>query len=208
MGSETVRAGWPDYPRMVHRAVLIPMLAAIAIGAASAQARPAAAPLERVTVIGDSIATTIQYDAARTPDSRQGHRPRPPTRRLPPPRRRELSVSRGAPPDTRRRCSRRFGCGSTVVVAVGYNDYEETFAASVETVLQALDKAGVEHILWLTLRAERQSYLHMNEIIDAAAASHPKLSAVDWNLYSVATPTGSNPTASISPMSARSRWRH
>lgn len=78
--------------------------------------------------------------------------------------------------------------GSTVVVAVGYNDYEQTFAESVETVLQALEKAGVEHVLWLTLRAERQSYLDMNDIVRAAAANHPTLTAVDWNLYSRSHP--------------------
>ena len=78
--------------------------------------------------------------------------------------------------------------GSAVVVAVGYNDYESTFAATVETVLEALEKAGVEHILWLTLRAERQSYLHMNDIVGAAAERHLELTVVDWNLYSRSHP--------------------
>ena len=172
---------------MVHRAVLIPMLAAIAVGAASAQARPVAAPLERVTMIGDSIATTIQYDAAARPILAKGI-----DLDL------QLAVCRrlvgdscpyqGVNPPTLVALLPTLRLGSTVVVAVGYNDYEETFATSVETVLQALDKAGVRHILWLTLRAERQSYLHMNEIIEAAGSRHPELSVVDWNLYSRSHP--------------------
>ena len=63
-----------------------------------------------------------------------------------------------------------------------------TFAATVETVLNALEKAGVDHVLWLTLRAERQSYLHMNDLVRAAAARHPELTVVDWNLYSRSHP--------------------
>ena len=49
--------------------------------------------------------------------------------------------------------------GSTVVVEVGYNDWEDPFADSVETSLQALRKAGAKRVLWLTLRADRTSYL-------------------------------------------------
>ncbi len=78
--------------------------------------------------------------------------------------------------------------GSTVVVAVGYNDYESNFSDSVETVLKALTAAGVEHVLWVTLRAERQSYIHMNQIVSDAAAKHPELTVVDWNLYSRSHP--------------------
>ena len=60
------QAGWPDYPRMVHRAVLIPILAAIAVErqVRSARGRCAARACD---LIGDSIATTIQYDAAARP---------------------------------------------------------------------------------------------------------------------------------------------
>jgi len=74
--------------------------------------------------------------------------------------------------------------GPVVIVGVGYNDFEQTFPDSVERSLAALRKAGIEHVLWLTLRAERQSYLSMNDVIRAAAARHPELTVVDWNLYS------------------------
>ena len=78
--------------------------------------------------------------------------------------------------------------GSTVVVEVGYNDFEDPFADSVETSLQALRKAGAERVLWLTLRADRTSYLSMNDVIRAAATRHPELTVVDWNLFSRSHP--------------------
>ena len=49
-------------------------------------------------------------------------------------------------------------------------------------------RRGVEHVLWLTLRAERQSYLHMNDDLRDAATRHPELTVVDWNLYSRSHP--------------------
>ena len=78
--------------------------------------------------------------------------------------------------------------GSTVVVEVGYNDWEDSFADSVETSLQALRKAGAKRVLWLTLRADRTSYLSMNDVIRAAATRHPELTVVDWNLFSRSHP--------------------
>lgn len=78
--------------------------------------------------------------------------------------------------------------GSTVIVAVGYNDFEQAYAGNIEDVLAALRAFDVQHVLWLTLRAERQSYLAMNDMIRAAAARHPEMSVVDWNLYSRSHP--------------------
>ncbi len=78
--------------------------------------------------------------------------------------------------------------GSTVVVAAGYNDFESTFAATIETALAALARANVENVFWLTLRAERQSYLHMNDLLREAADRHRELTLVDWNLYSRSHP--------------------
>ena len=69
----------------------------------------------------------------------------------------------------------------TVVVAVGYNDYEDQYAAGIAAVLGALEQAGVKHVLWLDLHAVRHPYLSMNDDILAAAAAHPELTVVDWN---------------------------
>jgi hypothetical protein len=71
--------------------------------------------------------------------------------------------------------------GSVVVVNVGYNDFEANYADNIEQALAVFRKAGVEHVVWLTLRAERQSYLSMNAMITAAAQKHPEMTVVDWN---------------------------
>jgi hypothetical protein len=71
--------------------------------------------------------------------------------------------------------------GSVVVVIVGYNDFEANYADNIEQALAAFRKGGVEHVVWLTLRAERQSYLSMNGMIAAAAQKHAEMTVVDWN---------------------------
>jgi hypothetical protein len=171
----------------VRRTLTLIVLAAVVLGTPTGHARPVATPLERVTVIGDSIATAMEYDPTAGPILAGGV-----DLDL------QLAVCRrlvgdscpyqGLHPPTLVALLPSIQLGSTVVVEVGYNDFEDTFADSVETALQALDSAGAVHILWLTLRAERQSYLHMNDIIRAAAERHPEMTVVDWNLYSRSHP--------------------
>jgi len=78
--------------------------------------------------------------------------------------------------------------GANVVVAVGYNDFEDQYAQNIENVLDAFQAAGVKHVWWLTLRAARHPYLTMNDDIEAAAQKHPELSVIDWNVYSRSHP--------------------
>lgn len=73
--------------------------------------------------------------------------------------------------------------GDTVLVAVGYNDFEQSYADNVEASLTALARAGVTHVLWVLLREQRHPYVTMNDAIRAAAAKHPELTVVDWNAY-------------------------
>jgi hypothetical protein len=172
----------------VLRALLITVLAAGALLAHGVQARPAAAPAPpRVTFIGDSVATGILYTA----DAKR-------------------ILERGVEVDYQLAVCRRLAGDScpydgtrpltlvdlvptiklapTVVVAVGYNDPADTFAQSVESALAALEQGGAQHVLWLTLRAQRQSYLDMNDVVRAASTHHPELTVVDWNLYSRSHP--------------------
>ncbi len=172
------------------RALLLSLLVAVVLGTTAGQARQAGSggpPLERVTFIGDSIATAITYDA--------------PSKKL---------LSSGIDIDLQLAVCRRLvgeSCpyqgvrplslvdllptlqvAPTVVVEVGYNDFEGPFADSVETSFQALRKAGAQRILWLTLRADRTSYLSMNDVIRAAAARHPEMTVIDWNVFSRSHP--------------------
>jgi hypothetical protein len=171
----------------VGRALLISLLAAAVLGTTAGQAGSSGTSRERVTFIGDSIATAITYEE--------------PSKRL---------LATGVDLDLQLAVCRRLvgdSCpyegvrpptlvdllptiqvGSTVIVEVGYNDWEDTFADSVETSLQALRKAGAKRVLWLTLRADRTSYLSMNDVIRAAATRHPEMTVVDWNLFSRSHP--------------------
>ncbi len=150
------------------------VVAAAVVGAATARGGSAQAPLERVTVISDSIASSIAYNTpARTIlangidlDLQLAQ-----CRRLVG----ESCPHKDVRPPTLVDLVPTIELGTTAIVIVGYNDYEDTFAASVEAALQALDKGGAKRILWLTMRAERQSYLHMNDIIREAATRHPEV---------------------------------
>ena len=154
---------------------------------AAVPASSGSAPPTRVTVIGDSIATAMAYDPIARPILARGvdlDLQLAVCRRLAG----DSCPYQGVRPPTLVDLLPSLRLGSTVVVAVGYNDYESTFAATVETALEALGKAGVEHVLWLTLRAERPSYLQMNDLVRAAAERHPEITLVDWNLYSRSHP--------------------
>jgi hypothetical protein len=74
--------------------------------------------------------------------------------------------------------------GSVVIVVVGYNDYESRYEENIQQALAAFRRAGVERVLWATLRAERQSYLSMNDAIVAVAKRSPQMTVLDWNALS------------------------
>jgi hypothetical protein len=167
-------------------------LAAIAAAAlfVSGVARPAAAPLQHVTLIGDSVAEALQDDQGAESILAQGidldpeaHSCRrvgddscPDVNGVRPPNVIQLVQSMGSK------------LGPTVIVAVGYNDFEDQYAQNIEQALAALKQAGVQHVLWPTLRAASHQYLSMNDDILNAAAHHPEMTVVDWNLYSRSHP--------------------
>jgi hypothetical protein len=74
--------------------------------------------------------------------------------------------------------------GPNVVVAVGYNDHEDTYAQDIEGAMTALESEGVKRVFWLTLRAARHPYLTMNDAIEALPSRHPEVTVIDWNVYS------------------------
>jgi len=169
------------------RALLISVLVAAVLATTAGQAGSSTTSRERVTFIGDSIASAIAYDQPSKKLLATGI-----DLDL------QLAVCRrlvgdscpfeGVRPPTLVDLLPTIQLGSTVVVEVGYNDWEDSFADSVETSLQALRKAGAKRVLWLTLRADRTSYLSMNDVIRAAATRHPELTIVDWNLFSRSHP--------------------
>jgi hypothetical protein len=163
-------------------AVALAAVVLAALGLVAGAQGGSAAPPVRVTVFGDSAATAMAYD----PDAKR-------------------TLGRGIDLRLEVAACRRLGdtscpydgvrppnvidratalgseMGPVVVVNVGYNDFEANYADNIEQALAVFRKAGVEHVVWLTLRAERQSYLSMNAMITAAAQKHPEMTVVDWN---------------------------
>jgi hypothetical protein len=70
--------------------------------------------------------------------------------------------------------------GATVLVELGYNDPATEFAQRVEDSVVALLAAGVQRILWVNMREWQQQYIGMNQILAAAADRHPQLTIIDW----------------------------
>ena len=170
---------------MLGRTGLAAALAAVAlIGGASAPAGTRA-PLPHVTVFGDSIAEAIvEYDAAKAilTDGLDVDFEVAPCRRLV----QDSCPFNGVRPPTVMQVVKTLGSkiGPTVIVTLGYNEFEDQFARNIETSLNAFEDAGVKQVLWLTMRAARHPYVNMNDSLVAAAAKHPGLIVVDWNLYS------------------------
>jgi hypothetical protein len=72
----------------------------------------------------------------------------------------------------------------TVIVEVGYNDPADAFAGEVDDALQALFRAGVTRVLWVNMREAQGQYPAMNSDLVAAAERYPQVTVIDWNAYS------------------------
>lgn len=169
------------------RAVLVAAGLAAALAAATA-GRAAPAP-QHVTLIGDSVADALQLDASAARILGQGidlDLEVAPCRRVGG----ESCPYQGVRPLNVIQLVQSMGprIGPTVIVAVGYNDPEDGYAQNMEDALAAMKQAGVKRVLWLTLRAAAHPYLSMNDDILTAAAAHPEMTVVDWNLYSRSHP--------------------
>jgi hypothetical protein len=165
--------------------LLVPSLAfalccAFAAVASATQTRA----LQHVTIFGDSVAAAFTWDPAARAVLAQGDRitlDLSPCGRLTQP-----GCITPPPPSVFRKVElmgRRIG--PTVVVLVGYNDDPHVYRAGIDKVLTAMQRRGVKHVLWLTLRAVNKQYRLINEVIHGASARFRGLMTVlDWNSYS------------------------
>ena len=168
--------------RSVRRAALAALLVVLVVLVSAGAADGGGTVDVRVTLFGDSAATAMAYD--------------PEAKRI---------LGRGVDLKLEVAACRRVGdlscpyegvrppnvieratelgreLGHVVIVVVGYNDYEARYEENVHEALAAFRKAGVERVLWATLRAERQSYLTMNDAIFAVAKKSPQMTVLDWN---------------------------
>jgi len=170
------------------RGVLAALVALAAlIAAAASPARSTG--VQHVTLIGDSVADAIPGDYSASLIVKQGidlDLEVAPCRRV----EGEGCPIDGVRPPSAVQLIQSLGSkiGPTVVVAVGYNDFEDQYAGNIEDAIDAMTAAGVKRIFWLTLRAARHPYLSMNDDIAQAAAKHPQVTVVDWNVYSRSHP--------------------
>jgi hypothetical protein len=161
-------------------------LAAIATLAALTGAGPPGrvSAASQVLLIGDSVATGMQWHPDAVTILQRGLAVEwqvAVCRRLTAP---SCPFQGDTPPDLVDLVSQLGSVPPIVVVEMGYNDFENTFSASVEQSLETLLAHGAQHILWLTLREVRHPYVRMNRVLAAAATLQPALRLVDWNLYS------------------------
>ena len=76
-----------------------------------------------------------------------------------------------------------------VVINVGYNDWAAVY--DVDRVMRALRAAGVERVVWVTLREASSNaslYAQSNGRIRAADRRWKSLVVADWNAYSRGKP--------------------
>jgi hypothetical protein len=172
-----------------HKALVAALTCAVALVAIASFAATASGSQPRVTLIGDSVMTGIQWhnDAIAIMEAgldvdwqvavcRRLVQPSCPFNGQQAPT--LLDVVQKLDTDI----------APIVAVSVGYNDSEALFPQNVQTSVQALLQAGVQRILWLNLRAVRHPYVHMNAILAAEALKVPQLTIVDWNRYSRSHP--------------------
>lgn len=71
----------------------------------------------------------------------------------------------------------------TLVMVTGYNDPQSTFAVSIDVLVETARAAGVDLVVWLTVREDRANLVANNQHLRAATERHPELVLVDWNAH-------------------------
>lgn len=160
-----------------------PLLAALAIVATGAAAEPAGAP--RVTLIGDSGLGALIWEKDQRERIARGLDLRLEVRAC-----RKLTTigcyQDGGQPPSALETIKDLGTklGLLVVLQVGYNDQPQTYGEGLDSVMRAALAAGVEKVVWVTLRASRPNYVEINDAIAAGARRWPQLVVADWDLVS------------------------
>lgn len=158
--------------------------ALLATGAGQAAAAPAK---PRVTVIGDSVQASFSYVPKAVARLRKGYDLKMDAyvcRRLILP----SCTYNGVTPRTVLQTVQAKGraLGKVVVVNVGYN--ESAGGYDINRVMKALRSAGVEQVIWVTLRERRSEYPGINTAIRRAATRWKGFTVADWNAVSSGRP--------------------
>jgi hypothetical protein len=165
--------------RLVVSALVVTLCCVAASAATAAKRRP----LQHVTIFGDSVAAALTWDPTARLVLAHGDRL---TLDLTPCGRLVQAGCVTPPPPSVLKEVELLGprIGPTAVVLVGYNDDPHIYAAGIGRVLKAMQRRGVKHVLWLTLRAVDKQYRLINEVIHGASARYRWMTVLDWNAYS------------------------
>lgn len=79
--------------------------------------------------------------------------------------------------------------GPEVVIDVGYNDVVDAYATGLDQVMTELAAAGVQHVVWVTLAENQETWIRINQLIRAAPARWPRLTVADWAPVAAANPS-------------------
>ena len=172
-----------------RRASLCSLVAAstlVAVLAATANGGTKPIP---VTVIGDSVAASMQHVPSAQTALRKGLEVRldlEVCRRLVQP----SCAFRGSKPSTALQAvqSSERSLGHVLVVDVGYNEGARGYGVGIDRVMRAALAQGVNGVVWVTLREQNGIYRETNIAIRRAATRWPRMLVADWNDYSAGKP--------------------
>ena len=167
----------------MRRHLVSTLLALLACAAAASGAGAGAAATPRVTVISDSVLTSVAWYPQNTAILDQGvdlDMHVAVCRRLAG----TSCVFEGAAPPTLLDLVPTLPIAPTVVVEMGYNDFPDTFRANVEETIRQLTARGAARIVWPTLNVSKPEFARMNDVLVQEMLAHPQLSLVDWDTFS------------------------
>ena len=170
----------------VVASVLAALVSVTALLGATASAAPT--PI-RVTIVGDSVAASMEHVPSAATVLRKGLEVRldlEVCRRLVQP----SCAFKGSTPSTALQAVRSSGrsLGHVLVVDVGYNEGANGYGAGVDRVMRSALAQGVSGVVWVTLREQNDIYRRTNIAIRKAARRWPRMQVADWNDYSAGKP--------------------
>jgi len=143
----------------------------------------------RVTIVGDSVAASLDYVASARARLRPGMSLQLNLKVC----RRLVAAScpyKGHAPTTALQAVRAYGrsLGDVLVVDVGYNEDGRDFPSGIDLLMHAALAQGASHVVWVTLREKSPIYRPANAAIRQATKRWPQLVVADWNAYSWSRP--------------------
>jgi hypothetical protein len=159
-------------------------LGTLVLAALAATGRAASDP-PRLTILGDSVLTAVEWNDAPLATLERGfnvYMDIGVCRRIAAP---SCPYEGGRVPtlmDVINAMGVRLG--PTVLVEVGYNDDLSTFSQDVDGAVQAMLRNGVRNILWANFPASNDHWVNLDHALEQVASHYGQLTIVDWNTFS------------------------